>query len=175
MFCANCGSTSDDNVCRVCGSPALEAGSLDTVSPILAGWWSRVWATLIDSIIFVMPTLVFVLLLGNILGEITAVGAQAVYMVILQIQPDGQTLGNRAAQTRVRDALTGQVISRGQAVVRWAVIAIYSVLATTSSTGLDTLTGVVIVIALADCLYPLFNPRKQTIHDRVARTIVVRA
>jgi uncharacterized RDD family membrane protein YckC len=134
-----------------------------------------VWATLIDSIIFVMPTLVFVLLLGNILGEITAVGAQAVYMVILQIQPDGQTLGNRAAQTRVRDALTGQVISRGQAVVRWAVIAIYSVLATTSSTGLDTLTGVVIVIALADCLYPLFNPRKQTIHDRVARTIVVRA
>jgi uncharacterized RDD family membrane protein YckC len=175
MFCANCGSTSDDNVCRVCGSPALDAGSRDTVSPILAGWWSRVAATLTDSFILVMPTLVFILLLGNILGEITTIGAQAVYMVILQSQPDGQTLGNRLAQTRVRDALTGQVISRGQAVVRWAVIAIYSVLATTSSTGLGTITGTVSVIALADCLYPLFNPRKQTIHDRVARTIVVRA
>jgi uncharacterized RDD family membrane protein YckC len=30
-------------------------------------------------------------------------------------------------------------------------------------------------IAIIDCLFPLLNPRKQTLHDRLAGTIVVRA
>ncbi len=174
MFCANCGSLSDANVCRVCGTPATPANHMDLATPILAGWWSRVAATLIDTVVLLIPTLVLVLLLGNILGEIAALAAQATYMVALQSRPDGQTLGNRAAQTRVRDALTGQVITRGQGVLRWVVIALYSVLSTLTSAGTKPLLAVSL-IGVVDCLYPLFNARKQTIHDRLARTIVVRA
>src|ERR1035437_8563917 len=97
MFCFTCGSTSDDNVCRVCGSRATDV-VFDSVTPILAGWWSRVGATLLDSVILVVPTLVLVLLLGNLFGEIAAIAAEASYLIILQTQPDGQTLGNRMVQ-----------------------------------------------------------------------------
>jgi uncharacterized RDD family membrane protein YckC len=175
MFCGNCGSTVDDAVCRVCGTPIETPVAFDAVSTVLAGWWSRVGATVIDSLILIVPTLMLDLLLGNLLGQIAAIGLQAAYMIRLQTQPDGQTLGNRAVQTRVRDSLTGQSISVRQAAIRWAVIAVYGVLEILSSTGSASLTATVSLLALADCLYPLMNPRKQTIHDRIARTIVVRA
>lgn len=174
MFCVNCGSTIDAAVCRVCGSRAGDVVTLDGVSPILAGWWSRVGATLIDTVVLILPTVLLVLLLGNLLGDFAALGAQATYMIVLLTRPDGQTLGNRAVQTRVRDSLTGQTITRRQAFVRWIIIAIYGVLGTVPSTGSHAFAASVSVIALADCLYPLFNARKQTIHDRIARTIVVR-
>ena len=174
MFCANCGSSVEDSVCRVCGSRAGDVVTLDGVSPILAGWWSRVGATLIDTLVLTLPTLVLVVLLGNLVGDFAALGAQATYMIVLLTRPDGQTLGNRALGTRVRDSLTGQTITRRQALVRWIVIAIYGVLGTVPSAGPHAFAAVVSIIALADCLYPLFNARKQTIHDRIARTIVVR-
>ena len=174
MFCANCGSSVDAAVCRVCGTP-VQAGAHDAVSTVLAGWWSRVGATIIDSLFLIVPTLVLDLLLGNLVGQIVAIGVQATYMIGLQTQPSGQTLGNRALQTRVRDALTGHTISVRQATVRWACIAVYGILEVFSSTGSSSFTALVSVLALADCLYPLVSPRKQTIHDRIARTIVVRA
>jgi uncharacterized RDD family membrane protein YckC len=172
MFCANCGSISDDDVCRVCGTTALRANPFDTVSPILAGWWSRV------ALVLFVPTLVLSLLLGNVLGVLASIATQAIYMISLQTRLEGQTLGNRAARTRVRDALTGQVITRGQGLIRWMVIAVYSVASTVASAVASAGTTPLLTISLlglADCLYPLFNERKQTIHDRIARTIVVRA
>lgn len=174
MFCANCGSSLDDGVCRVCGTP-VKGIVTNAVSSVLAGWWSRVGATVIDSLVLIIPTLVLDLILGNLVGQFVAIGLQAAYMIGLQTQASGQTLGNRAVQTRVRDSLTGHTISVRQAAIRWAIIAIYSVLEIFSSAGSSSLTLVVSVLALADCLYPLFNPRKQTIHDRIAGTIVVRA
>jgi uncharacterized RDD family membrane protein YckC len=142
---------------------------------VLAGWWSRVGATLIDSLVLIVPTLLLDLLLGNLLGQIVAIGVQAAYMISLQTKPSGQTLGNRALQTRVRDSLTGHTISVRQAALRWAFIAVYGVLEIVSSAGSNSLTVFVSLLALADCLYPLFNSRRQTLHDRLAHTIVVRA
>ncbi len=175
MFCAQCGSSVDEAVCYVCGNPATQLRDLEPTSQILAGWWSRVGATLIDSLILLMPTLVLVLLLGNLLGEIAAITAQATYMIYLLTRGEGQTLGNRAVHTRVRDALTGQTISRGQAFVRWGVIAVYGVLGTLPSAGTRPIAVTVSALAVADCLYPLFNSRRQSIHDRLAHTIVVHA
>jgi uncharacterized RDD family membrane protein YckC len=175
MFCANCGSTSDDEVCRVCGTRASEATFDDTVSTVLAGWWSRVAATVVDSVILIAPTLLLVVLLGNLFGEIAALAAQAAYLIVLQTTPDGQTLGNRIAQTRVRDALTGHTISRRQAVIRWILIGAYGVLGSLPSAGSRGFVVCVGFIAIIDCLFPLLNPRKQTLHDRLAGTIVVRA
>ena len=175
MICANCGSSLSDEVCRVCGTPLVSASNIETVSPVLAGWWSRVGATVIDSMILIVPTLLLDLLLGSVLGQIAAVLAQAAYMIGLQTRSQGQTIGNRAVQTRVRDSLTGNTITSRQALIRWAFTAIYSVLEILSSASATTLTVVISLLALADCLYPLFNSRKQTLHDLVARTIVVRA
>jgi len=171
MFCANCGSTSDDVVCRVCGATSSAVGTFDTVTPVLAGWWSRVWATLIDSVVLLAPTLLLVVMLGNTFGEIAAAAAQAFYLVTLQTRPEGQTLGNRIAQTRVRDALTGHPVSNRQAVIRWVLIGVYDVLGNLPHGAASGLAAVVGVL----CLFPLWSPRKQTLHDRLAGTIVVRA
>lgn len=173
MVCTNCGSTIEDTVCVVCGVPARDVDALDAVTPVLAGWGSRVGATVIDTIVLIAPTLVLVLLLGNRLGDVAALATQGAYMVVLLTSPDGQTVGNRAMRTRVRDELTGYTITRRQALVRWAVIAIYGVLGTVPSAG-PLFAASVSVVALTDCLYPFFNARNQTIHDRLARTIVVR-
>ncbi len=175
MICANCGSPVESATCRVCGTHVAGVGAPDVVSTVLAGWWSRVGATVIDSLVLLIPTLVLDVVLGTFFGQIMAIALQAAYMIGLQTKPAGQTLGNRALQTRVRDALTGGVITVRQASVRWGFIAFYAVLEILSSTGSSSLTATVSLVALADCLYPLFNVRKQTIHDRLARTIVVRA
>ena len=174
MFCINCGSTSDVEVCRVCGARAGATDLIDAVSPVLAGWWSRVSATLIDSIVLIAPTLLLVVLLGNLLGLIAAMATQAAYLMALQTRPDGQTLGNRIAQTRVRDALTGHTISARQALIRWLVLGVYGVLGTLPQSASR---GFVVVglFGVVDCLFPLWNSRHQTLHDRWARTIVVRA
>jgi len=174
MFCANCGSTNVNEVCLLCGTPTREVPSLDVVSPILAGWWSRVAATLIDSVILIAPTLLLVLLLGNLFGAVAAVAAQAAYLIVLLTTPEGQTLGNRVAQTRVRDALTGHTISRRQATIRWALIGVYGVLGTLPGAGSGGFAITVAALALVDGLSPLWSPRHQTLHDRLAHTIVVR-
>lgn len=175
MFCVNCGSISGDEVCRVCGTPAITDANVDLTSPILAGWWRRVVATLVDSVVLFAPTVLLVVLLGNALGAIAAIAAQAVYLITLHTASDGQTMGNRLAQTRVRDALTGQPLTRRQAVLRWVLIGAYGLLGTLSSNPHGAFALAVSLLAVADCLYPLFNVRHQTIHDRLARTIVVRA
>lgn len=159
----------------MCGTPASDATSRDTVSPVLAGYWSRVVATLVDSVVLLAPTLVMVLLLGNLLGEFAAALAQALYLIALQTTPAGQTLGNRVAQTRVRDALTGHTISRRQATVRWVPLGVYGTLGALPGAGSGGAALIVGCLAVADCLWPLWNPRRQTLHDRLAGTIVVRA
>ena len=70
----------------------------------------------------------------------------------------------------MRDATTGQVLATGQALKRWGFVAAYSLF---GLTGAHSGTVVVGVIGLVDCLYPLFNARKQTLHDIFAQTIVL--
>lgn len=145
------------------------------VSVQLAGWWRRVGATLTDELILFMP-IYFVALLGGALGGnlgafIVGAALQGFYMVSLLSSPRGQTLGNRIAASRVRDALTGQSITRQQALRRWGFIAAYGAL----SLGGTSMSYLTLMVALFDVLLPLFDPRKQTLHDRFAGTIVVKA
>jgi len=72
--------------------------------------------------------------------------------------------------TRVRDAVTGERITKQQSMTRWFAMTVYGLVLVFGS-NLALLAYV--AIYLTDNLYPLFNPRKQTIHDRIAGTIVV--
>ncbi len=141
----------------------------------LSGWWRRVGATLIDSLLLFIPTTIVYYLVGGVagryIGALFAMLVEGVYMVKLLTTSAGQTVGNRVVSTRVRDALTGATITPTQAVRRWVFVAIYGALAVTLPTSLVTIPN---VIALVDCLYPLFDPRKQTLHDKFANTLVVR-
>lgn len=141
---------------------------------MLAGWWRRVGATFADDLVLIIPTSFVVSLFtqadGFYLGGLAGLVLEGLYMVKLLSIPRGQTIGNRVAATRVRDASTGKAITLLQAVKRWGFIAAYGVIGLVPGAASIYIVG---VIALVDSLYPLFNPRKQTLHDKFAATIVV--
>jgi len=173
MNCSQCGSEVHGPFCPVCGTPA--PGYVDASTDVrLSGWWRRVGATLVDNLILIVPTMVAFLLVesvaGTIAGAIAGIAIQGIYQVKLLSMPQGQTLGNRMVSTQVRDALTGAAISNQQALRRWGLVAIYSSFELAGTSGMAIIVS---LIGAVDCLYPLFNERKQTVHDRFAGTIVV--
>jgi uncharacterized RDD family membrane protein YckC len=179
MYCSNCGSEMNGPNCPVCGKtlPANAHGQIDTTTSLmLAGWWRRVGATFADDLILIIPTLVvasiFAQLDGNVVGALVALVLEGIYMVKFLSGARGQTIGNRVAATRVRDAGNGQAITLLQAFKRWGFIAVYSAIELAAS---PASIYIVAFIALVDNLYPLYDPRNQTLHDKFAGTIVVMA
>jgi uncharacterized RDD family membrane protein YckC len=185
MKCTTCGADLHGTYCSTCGT---FSGQSDPSSRTeLSGWWRRVGATIVDNLLLVIPTTIVAVVVaqfaGTTIGELAGVAAQGVYMVELLASPRGQTIGNRVVGTRVRDELTGAALSRAQALKRWGFIAAYSLLEVYSQSGTTRahalgaaggLTLVMSLVGLADCLFPLMNARKQTLHDRFARTLVER-
>lgn len=132
-------------------------------------------ATLIDELILVLPT-VFVsaigaAIAGTLAGELLGLCVAGAYNVTLLSRPAGQTLGNQAVSTYVRDAVTGLPISSVQAFKRWGFVAAYGLVALIVTPSSLSIVG---VIGLIDFLFPLFNARKQTLHDLFARTVVLK-
>ena len=176
MYCPHCGTQVQTNRCSVCGAIVTLDGDTTTAgAPVLSGWWRRVGATLVDDILLVIPTYAIAALVTSVAGlgggALAGLALEGLYMVKLLARPAGQTVGNRMVDTFVRDAITGQALTTQQAVRRWGFVAAYSLFGLTGSTLGTTVVG---VIGLVDCLYPLFNQRKQTLHDKFAGTIVLR-
>lgn len=155
--------------------PTNAKGKIDDVTGLmLAGWGRRAGQVFTDSLIMLIPGYFVFSLFYELDGIAIAVAMTLVaigaYYVPLWTSIKGQSLGNRVAITRVRDAATGQRISFLQAFKRWAFVSIYAALRFGPSPWVPILFY---VILLADCLYPLVDPRKQTLHDKFAGTIVV--
>ena len=175
MYCPHCGTEVLTDRCAVCGAPVITDSTPLATNPQLSGWWRRVGATIVDDVLLFIPSYLVVVIIGSVAGSIIGVlgglALEAVYMVELLARPAGQTIGNRLVATRVRDAMTGQAVTTQQALRRWGFVAAYGLFGLTGSTlG----TSVVGILGLVDCLYPLFNTRKQTLHDKFAGTIVLR-
>ena len=83
-----------------------------------------------------------------------------VYFVVF-IALRGQTIGKICARTRVVDVDTGRVPSWTAAFVRWAVPAAVATI---------PVFGVAVLIVYA---WLLWDPRRQGLHDKAARTLVV--
>lgn len=170
MFCPSCGTEIDHMPCPICGA------TTPTTTPraiSYSGWWRRVGATLADSLILLIPTSVIIGLFGwknSWYESLTNIAIQGAYMFFMLTRPSGQTIGNQVVGTRVRDASTMRRITPSQALQRWGLVAVYSLPSVFDS----ALVPITVAAALADAFYPLFNARKQTWHDRVAGTVVLR-
>jgi uncharacterized RDD family membrane protein YckC len=146
----------------------------------LATWGSRVGASLLDAIIVGVPAMLLVLALGFFggtrvdpaTGELSSEGAGALlgamlivlgagilYRVLLEGGQRGQTVGKMALNIRVCDVSTGGSIGYGRAFLRWLVASI--------------LWAVLYIPGIVDVLFPLWDPKRQTIHDKAARSVVV--
>jgi len=152
-------SESDEALREAARSAAVEP------SYQLAGWWIRVGAYLIDVVLLTIG-LVIVVAVGfaihDVLGTILAIAALLVYLLgywtYLEGGERGQTLGKRATGIRVRSEQGGPA-GYGKAFARNLVARVI---------------GLFPIIGLIDVLWPLWDDRKQCLHDKAGSTIVVR-
>lgn len=121
-----------------------------------AGFWRRFGAALIDGILLGVVNAILRLVLGG-LGELLALLVTVAYFTYFHGRT-GQTPGNAALGLRVLDARDriGQPIGYGRAALRWLV---------------SLVSGLVILLGY---LWMLWDPRKQTWHDKAAGSLPVR-
>lgn len=151
----------------------------------LARWWPRVGAMLLDGLIlgvpsFLVATIVFavaskphlVLVHGSIENaRVLPTDVSVILYVAFTLIPAcyfagfnglgrGQTPGNRAPDIAVRDVRTGLPIGFWRGLLRWFI---------------RTLLYVAFVIpGLVNDLFPLWHPRRQTLADMMARSVMVK-
>jgi uncharacterized RDD family membrane protein YckC len=164
-------------------------GAIDPVLHLpLAPWWKRLLAIIIDGIViglgFAVVALVISVIVAlathhhntsatNTTGStsssnafggfvaiwiVTAIPA-AIYYACLNGSKRGQTVGKLALGIAVRDARTGGRIGFWRGLGRFLIEMVFMVL--------------LYIPYVIDSLAPLWNPRRQSWHDRVAHTIVV--
>jgi uncharacterized RDD family membrane protein YckC len=177
MNCSNCGTEMIDTNCPACDRnlPDGARGPIDpTTGLMLAGYGRRLGQMFSDELVLIIPVSIFIAVFdevgGNFLGALAGFVIVGLYLFKLTSGAKGQTLGNRVAATRIRDAATGKMLTTKQALQRTAIVMFYFANAFALP---QVLRVVVVVVAIVDNLYPLFDSRNQTLHDKVVGTIVV--
>jgi uncharacterized RDD family membrane protein YckC len=124
-----------------------------------AGFWARLAAALIDGVIFSVPINILVAAAPDAQVAIQLLGfaAGVVYYTVLEGGPQGQTIGKKALSIRVVDVATSQPgIGAGRALGRY-----FARMLSAIPCGLGY-------------FWMLWDPRKQTWHDKLVRTFVVK-
>ncbi|MEI6700882.1 MAG: RDD family protein [Actinomycetota bacterium] len=153
---------------------------VDPLGRPLAHYGFRVGATLIDGVLLwavgiVVGVMVNVVLssssglaFGSPLNFNTTIRNLVLYLVVhgtytvAMLSVKGQTLGNMAVGSRVVDAETGSAITLKQAGIRYGIQYLLRI-PFTFGVGM-----------LINYLWPLWDDRWQTLHDKVAKTLVVK-
>lgn len=166
---------------------------------VLSGWWRRLVAYVADGMLVAIAVQLVLLpmqlsLPGSWLGSIppdlasdawgsplspawwyalasllATVAASAVYSIVMHARL-GWTLGKRLTRIRVRHRLHERLPTVREAAVRWAVQLAPAAFATA-----PWLAAPASIWTTIDGLWPLWDARRQSIHDRAAGTSVVRA
>ena len=201
MACKSCGAEADpsDRFCQHCGQAMGEepappaypppvylpaADRAPTPSREYSGWWLRVASLLIDGVISAVPLFVAFAIAGAIEipqrtrvlhpddGSIPSLVVAlifigwgvllAAYFAVLNGRVKGQTLGNLAVGIAVQDALDGhdgQTIGLGRGFLRFFLRAVFYV---------------VVIPGLVSDLMPLWTKRRQSLADKIAKSVMVK-
>jgi uncharacterized RDD family membrane protein YckC len=169
------------------GPPVTSAPGALTGRRVLAGWWSRAGAQVIDGVIVGIGGILLAIaimapfsilwfadegagLVGTIVGAMVAVVCVSVaallYAPAMMARTNGQTLGRMVTGIRVVRA-NGEPMTFGFAMLREVVVkALLFGIAASLTAGLST---------LADVLSPLWDEENRALHDFVVNTRVIRA
>jgi len=140
----------------------------------LAGWGRRLGAYLLDAIVIAVP-LIAIVVIALLAGDPEdasdeswgAVGiayllwilAPFVYFTVMHGRASGQTLGKRWLGIRVAEDRSGGSIGYGRAFGRYAITVVF---------------GIFVIPAILDYLWPLWDKKNQTLHDKVVGSVVVK-
>jgi len=121
-----------------------------------AGFWRRFGAALIDGIVVGVPSWIVQIAVNRGLGYLVGIVLGCIYFTYFHGRT-GQTPGDAALSIRVVDERngTGQPIGHARALGRWA---------------MSYVSGVVIVLGF---LWMLWDPKKQTWHDKAVGSLPV--
>lgn len=173
-FCSNCGKEISNQAiaCPQCGhpgpghrsNPLAELGG-PVIATTYASYGARVGAFLIDAVLILVILAIFAGIgiatssAGPFFFVVMFGLASVVYKPLME-GSRGQTVGKMAVKIKVVRAADGGPIGYGEAFLRWLI---------------GTVIGVVPFGTFADLLWPLWDKHMQTLHDKVATTIVVPA
>jgi uncharacterized RDD family membrane protein YckC len=157
--------------------PAMP-GALGLAGRELATWGQRVWATLIDTVIYVGVLIVVAIIAVAVSGgDDTAAGGLIILGLVLWFlfapaafmarggEHNGQTPGKQVMGIRVvRD--TGEAVSFGFAMLREVVI---------RQVAINAIGGFLLLPPLLDVLWPLWDGSRRALHDIMANTHVVKS
>jgi len=138
---------------------------VDALGRPLAAWGLRLGAFVIDELFVFVITLCAAILFGlrhRFLGAVLSLVMAAAYYAVLNGSEMGQTFGKRVLGIHVRDAASGGPIGADRAGLRYIVVGLFRII---PFFGLFT---------LLDGLWPLWDPRRQALHDKIAGSVVVR-
>lgn len=149
-----------------------------------ASWWSRVGAAVLDGLIVLAVILIplvaglFIAFKdaetdvdGNVTGGVAPIG---VFLLVLtgliyfafdiwnrgvRVGTKGQSLGKGIVGIQTVRADTGAFLGGGSGFLRWLMAAIF---------------GAISCIQLIDILWPLWDEKNQTLHDKVVGSVVIR-
>jgi uncharacterized RDD family membrane protein YckC len=164
-----------------------------------ATWWSRVGSRIIDGIILFVPRLILVYVVlfnfdsslrggrglfftqaGDFFHSVEIafpiVGALGIlYFVLFNGLGTGQTLGNRAAGIAVRDATTGEAIGIARSFARSLVrTLLYAAFLIPAFVKVPVPSLILWIPGLTNDLFPLWDARRQTLADKVARSVMIK-
>jgi uncharacterized RDD family membrane protein YckC len=124
-------------------------------SGLRAGFFRRFWAVFVDGIVLGIAAAVLQAIVGRTFGGLLALALYIGYAGYFEGSPSGQTIGKRALGIRVLDLRTGDSIGFSRAVLRYFAHIL---------SGLPLLLGY---------FWMLWDPEKQTWHDKIAGSVVV--
>jgi uncharacterized RDD family membrane protein YckC len=136
----------------------------------LASPMSRFWASLIDGLILTIPLLLIVVAevtsgassFDGLLTQLASAAVEITYGGIL-LATSGRTLGMRALGIRVVSLASKERPTTGQAWLRTAAFSLPALIPTIGT-----------FLNIIDCAWLLWDkPNRQTLHDKIAKTIVV--
>ena len=137
---------------------------------VYASWGRRALALITDNLLLLVPGVVF-FTLALVSDEVAGIAILLallfwfvfpfVYFTVMHgAFGRGQTIGKRALGIRVQHAQSGQTLGYGASFGRYAMVFVF---------------GIFTIPLLLDYLFPLWDGQKQSLHDKVASSVVVRA
>jgi uncharacterized RDD family membrane protein YckC len=131
---------------------------------VLAEWWRRLGAAIVDFAILWLPMWAVLrpMDVDRPVRLVISFTIGTMYFALLNGGAKGQTIGKMVWGTRVRDAVSGGPLGPGKAAMRYLAPALLSIV----TFGL---------IWLPDGLWLLWDRRRQTLHDKLVGSVVVNA
>ena len=197
MFCTSCGASIADGskFCPICGSvlassgqqpPAVTPSPLFPAAPVgrvmdYATWGSRAIGYLIDSLLVAPVLLILYFVLSGLLVGLASIGGRdaggafgascCVFIVLFPLASLAVGLYNRVY------LIASRGYSIGQGVVKIKVVDANGALLTQGTALIRLLAqvamGFVPALPILDLLWPLWDDRRQTLHDKAVGCYVI--